>query len=229
VSAWVRGSLVFYRGIARSFPRPFRITCGDGLERLGADLVPLVWRDQGVVGLLRLFADLLLHLPLEYASAWTATFKELTMTADPFEGTWKAVNEKSQWDPRYTPEQACIRFESTNEGYLLVAYGIKDGQAVAERPTQVPTDGRRRPVLDLNGRPVPGVPPGAMMFGLLSDARTLTSGCEVDGRSLGAGTYQVSEDGRTLTVTTEGMGLKGPFKTMAVFERVTPDPYLPGA
>jgi hypothetical protein len=28
-------------------------------------------------------------------------------------------------------------------------------------------------------------------------------------------------------VTTEGMGLKGPFKTVAVFERVIPDPYLP--
>jgi hypothetical protein len=28
-------------------------------------------------------------------------------------------------------------------------------------------------------------------------------------------------------VTTEGMGLKGPFKVVAVFERVVPDPYTP--
>ena len=44
---------------------------------------------------------------------------------------------------------------------------------------------------------------------------------------LSKGTYRVSDDGKTLTVTTEGMGLKGPFKTSAVFERVVPDPYVP--
>jgi hypothetical protein len=44
---------------------------------------------------------------------------------------------------------------------------------------------------------------------------------------IGRGTYRVSNDGQTLTVMTEGMGLKGPFKTVAVFERVTPDPYEP--
>ena len=35
-----------------------------------------------------------------------------------------------------------------------------------------------------------------------------------------------SEDGRTLTVTNEGMGAKGPYKIVAVFDRVVPDPYL---
>ena len=44
---------------------------------------------------------------------------------------------------------------------------------------------------------------------------------------LGKGTYAVSTDGRMLTVTTEGVGLKGPFKVHAVFERVVPDPYVP--
>ena len=46
---------------------------------------------------------------------------------------------------------------------------------------------------------------------------------------LGKGTYKVSDDGTTLTVTTAGIGLKGPFKTTAVFERVVPDPYTPQA
>jgi hypothetical protein len=44
---------------------------------------------------------------------------------------------------------------------------------------------------------------------------------------LGAGTYKVSTDGRTMTVTNEGMSLKGPFKMTTVFERVEPDPYVP--
>ena len=149
------------------------------------------------------------------------------MTKDVFEGTWKAVNEKSSWDPAYTPEQACLRFETTDDGYLLVAYGIKDGQAVAERPTSMVADGLRRPIVDLSGRPIPGVPAGALAFCSQPDSRTLEAGAEVDGKVLGKGTYHVSDDGKTLTVTTEGMGVKGPFKTMATFERVVPDPSMP--
>ena len=227
MNPWVSGCGRLYRRLARAFPHEFRMICGDGLERLGEDIAPLVWREQGVVGLLRLFGDLALHLPLEYLSTWIGTFKELTMTGDLFEGTWKANNDQSQWDPGYTPEQACLRFEATEAGYLLVAYGIKDGQAVAERPTSIIADGRRRPIVDLNGRPIPGVPPGALAFGSRPDPQTIEAGAEVDGKVLGKGTYRVSDDGKTLTVTTEGMGLKGPFKVLAVFERVVPDPYVP--
>lgn len=218
-----------YRWVARAFPSEFRTICGDGLEQLGADVAPLVWREHGVVGLMRLFADLTLRLPVEYFSEWIGKFKELSMADDLFEGTWRARNDKSSWDPKYTPEQACMRFEATDTGYLLVAYGIKDGQAVAERPRSITPDGRRRPIVDLNGRPIPGVPPGAVAFGIQPDPRTLEAGAEVDGKVLGKGTYKVSEDGSTLTVTTEGMGLKGPFKMTAVFERVVPDPYVPQA
>jgi hypothetical protein len=216
-----------YRSLARAFPREFRTICGDGLDQLGADIAPLVWKDQGIVGLTRLFADLALRLPVEYLSTWIGGCKELAMADDVFEGTWRARNDKSSWDPAYTPEQACMRFEATDTGYLLVAYGIKDGQACAERPTAITPDGRRRPIVDLNGRPVPGVPSGAVAFGSQPDPRTIEAGAEVDGKVLGKGTYKVSEDGNTLTITTEGMGLKGPFKTVAVFERVIPDPYVP--
>jgi hypothetical protein len=227
MSAWVTRCGRMYRVVARAFPHEFRTICGDGLEQLGEDVAPLIWREQGAVGLVRLFADLILQLPLAYLSTWTRRLKELTMTGDLFEGTWKAQNENSQWDPAYTPEQACLRFEATETGYLLVAYGIKGGQAVAERPTSIIADGKRRPLVDLNGRPIPGVPPGAVAFGSRPDPRTLEAGAEADGKVLGRGTYRVSDDGKTLTVTTEGMGLKGPFKVLAVFERVVPDPYTP--
>jgi hypothetical protein len=216
-----------YRLIARAFPHSFRAVCGDGLEQLGADILPLVWQKEGILGLIRCFADLALRLPLECLSAWGEMFKECIMTDDPFEGTWKAMNEKSQWDPACTPEQACLRFEATETGYLLVAYGIKDGQAVAERPRPIIPDGRRRPVVDLNGRPIPGIRPGTLAYETRPDMLTIEAGAEVDGQVLGRGTYRISDDGQTLTVTTEGEGLNGPFKTFAVFERVTPDPYEP--
>lgn len=227
MSRLVVGCSLVYRRLSRVFPHEFRMVCGDGLERLGADIIPLVWREQGILGLTRCFADLAARLPVEYLSAWVGKLKESIMNDDPFEGTWKANNEKSQWDPAYTPEEACLRFESTSDGYLLVAYGIKDGQPVAERPTSIIADGRRRPIVDLNGRPIPGVPPGAVSFGAQPDPRTIEAGAEVDGQVLGKGTYRVSDDGQTLTVTTQGTGLKGPFEVVAVFERVVPDPYLP--
>ena len=149
------------------------------------------------------------------------------MDGDLFEGTWKSNPQGTRWDPNYKPEQACLRFEVTDSGYLLVAYGIKDGQAVAERPTRIVADGKRRPLVDLNGRPIPGVPAGAMSIGNRPDRWTIEGRVEVDGNTLGAGTYRVSEDGKTLTVTNEGMGQKGPFKLVATFDRVVPDPYTP--
>ena len=223
----VAGCGLLYRRIARAFPHQFRTICGDGLEQLGQDVVPIVWRDEGVIGVIRLFGDLAVQLPLAYFSTWLGHFKELTMAGDPFEGTWKANPAKSSFDPNYKPEQACIRIEPTETGYLMVAYGIKDGQACAERPTPIVPDGKRRPIVDLNGRPIPGVPPGAVCFGSRLDSRTIESGAEVDGKVLGKGTYAVSEDGATMTVTTEGIGVKGPFRVTAVFDRVVPDPYLP--
>lgn len=216
-----------FRRVARLFPHEFRIICGDGLEQLGADVVGRVYRELGAIGVVRCFADLIIRLPVEYLATWSKKLQEINMSDDLFEGTWKARIDESKFEPTYSPEQACIRFESTDEGYLMVAYGVKDGQAVAERPTSIIPDGRRRPIVDLNGRPIPGVPAGAMTFGSRPDARTIEAGAEADGQVLGKGTYQVSDDGKTLTVITEGMGLKGPFKTEAVFQRVVPDPYVP--
>lgn len=228
MSGWLGACARVYRTVARAYPRNFRLVCGDGLEQLGDDLVPLVWQSEGPLGVARLFADLAFRLPVEYMKSGFGNMKELTMTGDPFEGTWRAIYDKSQWDPKYTHEQACLRFEATENGYFLVAYGVKDGKAVAERPTTIVADGRRRPILDLNGRPIPGVPPGAVGFGHRPDAYTLEAGAEADGKPLGHGTYHVSPDGKTMTVTTEGLGLKGPFKVVATFERVA-DPCATGA
>ena len=44
MSGWLRVCGRTYRAVARAYPRNFRIVCGDGLEQLGDDLVPLVWR-----------------------------------------------------------------------------------------------------------------------------------------------------------------------------------------
>ncbi len=155
--------------------------------------------------------------------------KGVLMTADPFEGTWRSVqSERAKWPAdQPTAQQECLRFEAKQEGYLMVAYGSVNEQAVAEGPQTMITDGRRRPLMDLNGRAIPGVPAGALAFCSRPNPQTLEVGAEADGHLLGAGAYNVSPDGKTTTVTNEGMSLKGPFKLTAVFERVVPDPYMP--
>lgn len=224
---FVSGCGRLYRRIARTFPDEFRAVCGDGLEQLGQDVVPLVWQQRGVVGLVRLFADLAVHVPYEYLSSLMGKLKEVTMSGDVFEGTWKARSDESHWDTgNPTPQQACVRFEATDTGYLMFAYGIVDGQAVAERPQAMNPDGRRRPLLDLSGRPIPSVPAGAVAFCSRPDPQTLHLGTEANGTILSAGTFNVSADGKTLTATNEGIGPRGPFKVVIVFERVASDPYV---
>ena len=66
MSDWVTVCRRLYRRAARTFPYEFRAVCGDGLEQLGEDVVPLVWQQQGTVGMIRLFADLAMRLPYEY-------------------------------------------------------------------------------------------------------------------------------------------------------------------
>jgi hypothetical protein len=113
VNRWMLVLQTAYTRLSRAFPLGFRMVCGDGLDRLGQDVVPIVWRDEGAAGLIRLFADVVFRLPMEYVSSWWQAIEEVTMAGDLFEGTWKSNPEHCQWDPTYTPEQACLRFEPT--------------------------------------------------------------------------------------------------------------------
>jgi predicted permease len=58
--------LSLYRYLANAFPHEFRIVYGEDLDRLGEDAVPQVWRRHGVLGLVRLLADIAVRLPVEY-------------------------------------------------------------------------------------------------------------------------------------------------------------------
>jgi hypothetical protein len=53
------------------------------------------------------------------------------MADDFFEGTWRArQSEPSQWKvDQPAPQQAYLRFEPTDTGYLMVAYGVVNGEA----------------------------------------------------------------------------------------------------
>ncbi|MGO9094705.1 MAG: ADOP family duplicated permease [Bryobacteraceae bacterium] len=58
--------LALYRYLANAYPHEFRMIYGEELDRLGEDAVPEVWHRYGLVGLVRLLADIAVRLPAEY-------------------------------------------------------------------------------------------------------------------------------------------------------------------
>lgn len=58
--------LALYRSLASAYPHEFRMQYGEDLDRLGDDAIPEVSRRYGLPGLLRLLADIAVHLPLMY-------------------------------------------------------------------------------------------------------------------------------------------------------------------
>ncbi|MGD0669042.1 MAG: ADOP family duplicated permease [Bryobacteraceae bacterium] len=58
--------LALYRRLASAYPHEFRMLYGGDLDRLGEDAIPEVSRRYGLLGLLRLLADISIRLPATY-------------------------------------------------------------------------------------------------------------------------------------------------------------------
>ena len=55
-----------YRRLAAAFPHEFKLAFGDEMMQAGEDAIADVAKRHGILGLVRLIADLLLRLPIEY-------------------------------------------------------------------------------------------------------------------------------------------------------------------
>src|SRR5271154_154029 len=55
-----------YRGLAAAFPHELKLAFGDEMMQAGEDAIADLAKRHGVLGLVRLIADLLLRLPIEY-------------------------------------------------------------------------------------------------------------------------------------------------------------------
>jgi predicted permease len=62
----IRIGLRIYRALARAFPDEFRHAYGDDLARMTEDAIEPVWRRYGVLGLVRLLADVAIRIPIEH-------------------------------------------------------------------------------------------------------------------------------------------------------------------
>ena len=134
--------------------------------------------------------------------------------ADPFVGTWKLNPEKSEFDPNHRPTAGTMLFELDAQGnYLMKAEGTSaKGEKVAERPAKFIPDGK--------AHPIPGVP-GLTAVSTRPDPNTLQGEARrEDGSIVGGGTYVVSADGKSLTVTNSGIDSQlRPFQQRTSWDR----------
>jgi predicted permease len=59
-------SLRLYRALANAFPGEFKNVYGDDLAQMSEDAIKPIWRQYGVLGLVRLLADIAIRIPIEH-------------------------------------------------------------------------------------------------------------------------------------------------------------------
>lgn len=122
----------------------------------------------------------------------------MSHTLNPFIGTWTLNPGASAFDANHKPRAARMLIALDRDGWIVMtAEGVNEqGEPCVERPSRLNPDGQDYPVPDFAGLMVKTTCP---------DAFTLQSECRrQDGTIVGAGTFSVSPDGRSLTATTSG-------------------------
>jgi hypothetical protein len=117
---------------------------------------------------------------------------------NPFAGAWNLNTRASTFDKNHHPKAGLMRIDVAADGWVVItAEGLDEhGQRCVEKPNRLNPDGRGYPLPDF---------PGLVVTTTRPDAATLRTECRrQDGSIVGAGTFAVSPDGRTLTATTSG-------------------------
>lgn len=117
-------------------------------------------------------------------------------TESPFAGTWKADVANSKPHP-------ANRFRSATLQFSVRGNVVTIGQSLIGESGQ---EERNRTALHIDGREhVSDDQPGLSVLAVWRGANAFQVIAKKDGEVVGAGTYQVSADGRELTVTTDDM------------------------
>ena len=131
----------------------------------------------------------------------------------PLAGTWIANIAKSRRHANHQFESATMVFEVTGADVVLTYDGINASGNREGNTQRFNADGRERPIAEA---------PGYAAITTLGP-RALEALGKKDGAVVGRGTYEVSEDGRTMTATIGGTDASGAaFEQVIVFDRATP-------
>ena len=131
---------------------------------------------------------------------------------DLFSGTWIANLSKSQRHPNHLFESATLRFEVSGDVVLVSQAGINMSGKHESGKTTLRPDGKEHPVS--------AEATGVVVVTKWVGSRILDTVVKKDGEVIGQGTYEVSDDGSTLTAkvwSTDANGVQ--FEQVIVFDR----------
>ena len=128
----------------------------------------------------------------------------------PLHGTWIANIAKSARHANHQFQNATMRLEVGVDVVVLSYEGVNASGKQESSTQTIRADGQEHPVEGA---------PGIVTISTL-ESRRLESSAKRDGVALGRGTYEVAEDGRTLTATVAGIDASGKaFDQVIVFDR----------
>jgi hypothetical protein len=123
--------------------------------------------------------------------------------ADPAVGTWELNVAKSKYDPGPAPKSSTLTIEAAGQGAKVTAKGID----AAGNPTG------SQYTTAYDGKDVPVTLTGSQDYDTVSfkrtDARTIEGTRKKAGKVVQTYSRVVSEDGKTMTITTKGTNAKG--------------------
>ena len=129
-----------------------------------------------------------------------------------FLGTWVANLEKSRRHANHQFQSATLAFDVSGDVVSLTHAGVNMGGKPESGTTVLHADG--------NEHPVSPQAPGVVAVTKWIGAHVLATEARKDGRPVGKATYAVSDDGKILTATVEGIDAAGKaFEQVIVFDR----------
>ena len=129
-----------------------------------------------------------------------------SQTKHPLAGTWQANISKSQRHPNHLFKSATMTFEVSDTLVSLTFTGVNMSGAEEKGTFDIHPDGKEHPI--------PGAP-GLVEVSRWISPRVLDTLARKDGKVVGHSSYEVSDDGKTLTAKLSGSDSSG-----AEFEQI---------
>ncbi|SRR6266404_6491152 len=145
-------------------------------------------------------------LPLIIVLVALAGPAALSQQKNPLAGTWQANISKSQRHPNHLFKSATLRFEVSDDVVSMIYTGVNMSGVEESGTFKIHPDGKQHPIPDA---------PGLVEVSRWAGPRLLDTVASQSGKVVGHSSYEVSEDGKTLTAKISGTDASG-----AEFEQV---------
>jgi hypothetical protein len=153
----------------------------------------------------------LFHCALVTLLAMVVAPAGFSQETNPFSGTWVANIAKSKRHPNHLFKSAKMRFEVSAEVVSLTYTGVNMSGVEESGTSKLYPDGKEHAIAEA---------PGFVAVSRWLGPRILETVGKKDGKVVGRSTYEISEDGKTLTANMTGIDASGStFEQVILFER----------